>query len=313
MASAIQRYLLAPRTPNTAAGFIDDNFAVVDLRRTRRGFSLVSSAVTQLTPGVVAPGFDSLNIQDEQELAEIVLQTVEASGLSKKKRWSIALPEGVVRTLVITLESKPGSRQELTEVLAWKIERVIAVPSNELRISRQRLSPLAGQERYLIAVAKEAVISQYESLFFGIGWEAGLMLPRHLGEAQWLTWDRTPGDKMLVSANRSGFTALVVQRNEPALIRSYACDRESRPDEIHRFALYYKDRLDQTGGSGVNLTSLLVLGDIDLAEAQQAIGDALDSHPRALNASEFGFDLANEPIRFDHLAGVAGLATLAWQ
>ncbi len=312
MASAIQKYFRAAPAPNTAAGFIDDNFAVVDMRRGRRGFSLASSAVTQLPPGLVEPGFDSLNIRDESELAEIVEQTSGAAGLAKKKRWSVALPEGAARTLVINLESKPGSRRELDEVLAWKIERLIAASAPDLRISRQRISPSAGQERYLVTVAREDVLSQYESFFRAMGWNAGLILPRHLGEAQWLLWEQTPGDKMLVSVNRSGFTALIVRKGEPILIRNYVCEPDSRADEIHRFALYYKDRLADSV-SNAELTGLLVIGGIDPSEAGSAVSDALDITPHIFDPSEFGFSLANEPIGLDHLDGSAGLATIAWQ
>jgi len=91
--TALGRYFLAPSTPNVAAGFVDDNFAVVDVRRGRRGFSLASSAVTQLPEGLITPSFESLNIQDEGELAGIIAQTAEAAGLSNKKRWSVALPD----------------------------------------------------------------------------------------------------------------------------------------------------------------------------------------------------------------------------
>jgi hypothetical protein len=297
--------------PNTAAGFVDDNFAVVHLRRGRSGFALASSAVTQLPPGLVTPAFDQPNIQNPGELVEIVQHTAEAAGLSRKKQWSVALPDGAARTLVITLESKPESRSELNEVLSWKIERVVAIASSQLRISRQRISPAAGQERYLVTVAHNDVLSQYESVFSAAGWNTGLMLPRHLGEAQWLMWDNSPGDKMLVSANRSGFTSLVVRKGEPVLVRTYSCEPDSRADELHRFALYYNDKL--TGGTATDLTGMLVLGGIDPTDAQQAISDATNSEPRQLDPSEFGFDLAGEQIQFDHLAGAAGLASIAWQ
>jgi hypothetical protein len=313
MSSTLQKYLLSPPAPNTAAGFIDENFAVVDLRRSRHGFSLASSAVTQLPTGLVTPSFDSENIADPQELAEIVLQTAEAAGLSNKKRWAVALPEGAARTMVVALESKPGNRRELNEVISWKIERVITVPTSELRISRQRMSRVAGQERYLVTVAREDVISQYESVFYALGWNTGLLLPRHLGEAQWLVWDNEPGDKMLVSANRSGFTSVIMRNGEPMLVRPYACAPESRTDELHRFALYYRDRLAEQTGESVNLAGMLVLGGINPIEAQQAVSDAIDSEPRLLDPAEFGIDLTGEAIVFDHLAGAAGLATLTWQ
>jgi hypothetical protein len=245
-------------------------------------------------------------------LASIINQTAEAAGLSKKKRWSVALPEGAARTLVIALESKPSSKRELDEIITWKIERVIASEATELRVSRQRLTQVAGQERYLITVAREPVISEYEEVFESIGWQCGLILPRHIGEAQWLLWDPSPGDKMLVSGNKSGFTSVVVRDRQPILVRSHVCDPSTSSDELHRFALYYRDRILEAAGKPGDLTGLLVIGEIDPSEAGRAVRDALDVEPRPLDPAQFGFELQGEPIRFDQLAGPAGLASLAW-
>ena len=311
--STLRRILVAPPAPNIAAGFVDDNFAVVDLRRGRNGFSLASSAVTQLPLGLVTPSFDTLNVQDADELTQIIAQTAEAAGLLNKKRWSVALPDATARTHVVAIDSKPSSRRELNEMISWKIERVIAVPSKDLSISRQHLNPAAGQDRYLVTAAHNDVLAQYESVFAGMGWKAGLILPRHMGEAQWLMWDETPGDKLLVSANRSGFTSLIVRNGEPVLVRAFVCEPTSIADELHRFALYYRDRLVDGTGTPNTLSRMLVLGGIDLTEARNAVADALDSEPRVLDPGEFGMDLKGEPIRFDHLAGAAGLATIAWQ
>ena len=309
--SALQKYLLAPRAPSTAAGFIDDNFAVVELRRGRGAFSLASSAVTEMPVGLITPSFDEPNIQDPDELIEIIAQTAEAAGLANRKRWSVALPDAAARTLVVSLEETSYSSRELGEILGWKIERVIASPLSELRISRQRISPASQHACYLVTVANNSVVSQYESVFAGVGWNAGLMLPRHLGEAQWLMWDDSPGDKILVSGNRTGFTSVIVRNAAPVLVRNCICDRQSQADELHRFALYYRDRLNN--GGKAELTRMLTLNGIDPIEARRAVADATDSEPLSFDATEFGVNLSGEAISFDHLAGAAGLATLAWQ
>lgn len=313
MASAIQRYLLAPRVPHIAAGFVDNNFVVVDVRRTRRGFGISASAVSQLPEGLLTPSFDSTNIHDLQTLASIISQTAEAAGLANKKQWCVALPEGAARTIVVTLESKPSSRKELNEIMSWKVERLIGIPASELGISRQKLHQNDNQERYIVTVARQQILVEYEAAFHTLGWQAGMMLPRHMGEIQWLLLDKAEGDKMLVSANRSGFTAVVVSHGEPVLVRNYVCEPESRTDDLHRFALYYRERMSSPSGAVPHLESVLVLGNIDLAEAQNSISDALDNRPRLMDAAEFGLDLEEAPVWFDHLAGAAGLATLAWQ
>jgi hypothetical protein len=312
MASALQKYFFAPRVPNLAGGFIDDNFALVDLRRKRNGFAIASSAATKLPTGIVVPAFDQANIGQPEELIRIIRQTAEASGLSNRKRWSIALPEGAARTFVIPLESKPAGKRELDEILSWKIERVIAYPATELRASRQRLTPVEGKERYLVTVARENVIAEYEAIFEAIGWQVGLIVPRHLGEAQWLLWDQMPGDKMLVSGNRSGFTVVVMRNGDPVMIRVYECEADTQMDELHRSAVYYRDKVENAAGK-FELTGLLVIGGVDPFEAQKVLADALDHTPAVINPTQFGFDLTGEAIPFDQIAGAAGLATLAWQ
>ena len=118
---------------------------------------------------------------------------------------------------------------------------------------------------------------------------------------------------MLVSSNREGFTAVVVSEGEPVLVRNYVCEEDSKIDDLHRFALYYQERLSATSGTAPRLAGLLVLGDIDLHEAQTAVGDALDEKPHLYHPHEFGLYLDDEQAWFTHLAGAAGLASLAYQ
>jgi len=286
---------------------------VVDLRRRRNRFYPATSAVTGLPAGLITPGFDSQNIQDIDELAELAMQTVEAAGMISKKRWSVALPEGVARTLIVSLETKPSGRRELAEVLSWKIERAIAATPAGLRISRQRISSMGGQERYLLTVARDEVMQEYEAFFAKLGWKVGLLLPRHLGEAQWLGWDDMPGDKMLISANQTGFSSIIFRDGEPLLVRAHECDQQSVADELYRVALYYRDRIVGREQGATDLNRLLIIGEIDRADARRAVSEAIGSDPSLIDPADFGIELKGEPIVFDHLAAAAGLATLAWQ
>jgi hypothetical protein len=310
MSSLLKKQLITPRAPAHAASFVDGAFAVVSLVRARGDFSLGTSAVTPIPDDILAPSFEAPNILIEHELKAIILQTVEAAGLSNKKHWSVALPEGVARSTIVNLETKPGTSRELGEMIVWKVERVVGAPSSDLRVTRQRISPAGGDERYLVTVAFERVLDEYESLFNTLGWHTGILLPRHLGEAQWLLWDSSPGDKILISSNRSGFTTIISREGEPVLVRALACDAAARFDELYRLVVYYRDRI---AGETAGIGKALVLGDFDRDTARQAVGDAVGVEPSILDPVEFGFDLRGEPLRFDQLAAAAGLASLAWQ
>jgi hypothetical protein len=313
MASAVKRFLLSPRVPSNAAGFIEQDIVVVDLRRTRGALSLAGSAFTELPDGLVEPSFDGVNIHDPDTLAALFIQTAEAAGLKEKKRWSASLPEGVARTLLVTLESKPSGRRELDEVLLWKIERALGVSGSNLRLARQRLSPLKGQDRYLMTVTSEPVISEYELVFAKAGWNVGLLLPKHIGEADWLLADKTPGDKMLVSATPRGFIAIIVRRGEPVLVRAEECEPEAIADELYRIALFYRDRVPSAAHEEKTISHVLILGRMDRGQVIHSVTEALGKAPELVESDELGLDLKSEPVSFDHLAAVAGLAARAWQ
>ena len=99
--SAFGKFFLEPRMPHVGAGFVDDRFVVVDMLKRRGSLTMAASAYTVLPPDLICPGFDSPNIRNPGELAEIISQTAEGAGLANRKKWSVALPHGVARTVQI--------------------------------------------------------------------------------------------------------------------------------------------------------------------------------------------------------------------
>ena len=94
-----------------------------------------------------------------------------------------------------------------------------------------------------------AVLAEYEAVFERLGWDVGLVLPRHIGEAWWLMRSGNAGkpdasqDALLVSSHEEGFTAVISRAGEPVLVRGVACDAEDRLDELYRLLLFYRERL----------------------------------------------------------------------
>src|SRR4051812_16634595 len=211
--------LISPRFPPAALGLESSNATVVHLDRSRNGFSIRRAATITLPENLLHPSFDEQNISDATTLVGLLSEVALSAGLGKQRKWSVALPEAATRTAILTLESAPASRAELEEVLRWKHERAFGATESELRVSRERLTQDAqGRQRYLAVGMRLSVLDEYEAVFEAMGWRAGLILPRHQGEARWMTMPG--GDSLLISSHSEGFTALVLRDKQPAIVRS---------------------------------------------------------------------------------------------
>ena len=326
--------LVSPRYPSAAVGLSGEAVCAVQLDRRGGSFVVRSAAVLPLPEGLLRPGFDEINVEDPSALARSLAEVTSNAGLGRRKRWSVALPEASTRTSILTMETQPASRSEGDEMLRWKIERALGAPLDELRVSRERLRPdPQGRERHLVTAVRLAVLAEYEQVFASLGWHAGLVLPRHMGEAWWLMRDggreagAYPSDSLLVSAHPEGFTALILREGQPLYVRAVSCESEDRADELYRFLLFYRDRNAPPAVEGDELATppqaqgfspdrigrLLVAGTgVDAAQASAVVEETLATPPRAVRAEELRLTLPTHELEFAQIAAPAGLAALAW-
>jgi hypothetical protein len=308
--------LVRPRFPSAALGLESGNASVVYLERARRdGFSIRRAATATLPESLIHPSFDELNITDANALVLLLSEVALSAGLGKQRKWSVALPEATTRATILTLESAPASRSELEEVLRWKYERSFGAPPEELRVSRERLPPDSqGRQRYLASAIRVSILAEYEGVFDALGWRAGLILPRHQGEARWVMTNGAPGDALVISSHAEGFTALLWRDKQPLIARSVLCEAEDRDDELYRLLLFYRDRiLSSAAGAALPLNRLLVVGEgFDKAHVSEIVSETLEVSIRALGPVEVGLALPSNELNFDAIAAPAGLATLAW-
>jgi len=297
-----------PSYPNAALGIEADGISAVALSGGKGNYSIRQAASVELLPGVVVPSFTDANIQDNTAFANALNEVIESAGLLRQKRWSVALPSNTARTAIISLETEPANSKELGEVLDWKAEQNFGAPANELRIATNKISAdKDGRSRFFVTAVKLAVIDEYESHFESRGWKAGLILPRAVGEANWLM--TTPNvDSMLISETSDGFTAMLLRGQEPALVRSVTCTPAEVEDEIYRLVMFYNDRV---AGGGGTLDRLLVLShEMAPAKVQSIASDALGRDIRVLTSADVGLDIPSTNLNFSDIAAPAGLAAL---
>lgn len=312
--------LVRPRLPSAAIGLTGTTAALVSLDRRRDALVVKRAGLAPLPEGLIRPSFDDANVADFGELAGVLHSLAETTGLARRKRWSVALPEAATRTAILTLESASASRAETEEMLRWKIERTFGASEQELRVSRERLGTDAqGRARYLACAVRLAVLAEYEQVFAALGWRAGLLLPRHLGEEQWLLRSSHAGvDSLLVSSHAEGFTAALLRGSQPLLVRSITCEPEDRADELYRFLLFCRDRLrstapDAAAADASSIERMLVAGQgIEEAQAAQIVEETLHTRPRLLRAEDVKLALPSPELSFTQLAAPTGLASLAF-
>lgn len=308
--------LVQPWYPASAVGLEKGFASMVQLER-RRGnaYTLRRAATVDLPDEVISPSFDSQNISDPTSLAIALNDLAASAGLLKQKRWSVSLPESTTRTLVIIVESQAASNSELEEMLDWKMERGFNSPLDDLSISREKLpKDNQGRDRYIAVGIKHSVRDEYESIFGALGWRIGLLLPRHLGEAQWLMRNGSAGDGLLLSFSDQGFTAAVFRDQQPLILRTISCDRDECEDELYRLLLFYRDRRSAhpDEGGGVPLSRLLVVGEGFTKErASEIVNETLGASLRALDPDDIGLQLPAGRLDFDLIAAPAGLASLS--
>jgi len=306
--------LLKPRFPPCAVGIDSGGASVVQLEQAKGGFLLKRAASINLPPDLVRASFDESNVEDPAELARALSDLLAGAGLLKQRKWSVTLPETSTRAAVLALEGAPASRRELDEVLEWKIERSFGAPLSEMRVSREQLAPDSQrQSRYLVTAVRLSVLAEYEAVFAALGWQAGLILPRHAGEEQWLR-NGQQGDGLLLTAHAEGFTAVLTRKNQPITLRSVSCEADECDDELHRVLLFYRERSGSNGqGEGASVDRLLVVGDgLDKQRVVDIAYETLGVKLKPLNAADVGLVIPGGEVAFDTIAAPAGLARLAW-
>ncbi len=303
-----------PKFPNAALGIAKTGLSAVSLQGNgRRQYTIRQAATVDMAHGVVEPNFLDANILAPHEFASCLREVVEVAGLLNQKRWSIALPSNTARTAILALENVPASKKEAEEILDWKAEQSFGAPARELRIAMQKISPdKDGRARYFATAVKLSVIDEYESHFEAMGWKAGLILPRAVGEANWLMETPTGSDSLLISANNDGFTALLLRGAEPAVVRSVTCSTDEVEDEVYRLVMFYNDRFGGPAGNGL-LERLMVVGSNFVpARIQEIASEALGRTLRVLTPEEIGLGIPGGGLNFNEIAAPAGLAALGF-
>ena len=305
--------LTEPSFPKAAIGIEQKAVTALALHREGKGrYGIERAATIEVPVNLITPGFVERNIASAAEFRVILEDAVASAGLIKQRNWSVTLPSNTARSAILVLDSDTAGAN-LDEVLDWKAEQSFGVPAGEMRITRQKIADSAeGRPRWFATAIKLSVIDEYETIFEGLGWKAGLILPKAVGETRWLMGEKDAPDSMLISEQNDGFTAMLIRNNEPAVVRSVTCSPSEIDDEIYRLLMFYHDRF-ATDSTSV-LEKLLVIGKRFVpARIREISADALGQAVDTMRPEDIGLSLPDGAFTLDDVAAPAGLASYGYR
>lgn len=308
-------FLTQPNFPKAAIGLEKESVTALSLHREGRGvFGIKQAATVELSSNLLKPSFLEPNISNPKELAVLLEEAVTSAGLLGQKSWSISLPSNTARSAILTLENTASGKEESEEILDWKAEQSFGAPAAEMRITLHKIAPDRDKRpRYFASAVKLTVIDEYETIFENFGWKAGLVLPRAVSEAKWISNDSNRADSMLISSQSDGFSAILMRAGEPAVIRSVTCTVEERDDEIYRLLMFYNDRFAAESREKLLERILLVGKGLVPAKIREISSEALGRALQVLRPDEIGLNMPANALSFDEIAAPAGLAALGWR
>ncbi len=305
--------LINPSYPKTAIGIEQGSVTAVGLSKVgRRKFGIKQAATIAVRESVLRPSFSETNILNYDEMLVSLTEAISSAGLARQKRWSASLPNNTARSTILTLDTKPNSKQELSDVLNWKSERSFGTSVSEIRLSLQPLPPDSeGKPRYFASAVKLAVLDEYETLFESLGWNVGLILPRQVSESKWLIDTGIPADSLLISSQNDGLSAILIRNNQPNVVRTISCTKAEIDDEIFRLLMFYRDRFEADNQS--SLETILPIGEnLNAAKIKEIANEALGKTLKILLPEDIGLTLPVSNLKFGDIAAPAGLASFAW-
>jgi Tfp pilus assembly PilM family ATPase len=175
---------------------------------------------------------------------------------SRPRRTALIIPDVAAKVSLVRFEQVPARREDLDQLVRWQLRKSTPFPLDEACVTYSQASRTADGTEFLAAVARRAVVHEYEGVCEAVGAYAGLVDLATLSVLNlFVAADPPPSGDWLVVHMRPEYTTLAIMRDEHVIFyRNRAEDEEqSLHDLVHQTAMYYEDRLSGQGFARVLL------------------------------------------------------------
>lgn len=199
--------------PPGAACCLDGGLAAVVHRDSKGGLHCAAETLPENTFDVGPVGLQA--VQRPALATALAKLRGAAEGIG---RVAVILPTGWMRSFLIDVDRVPRKRDELHDVVRWRLRKLLPVPPADLRLSVVPVQVAEGRRALLCMAALERAVATIESSFRNIGIEPGLIstrlftvVPRDSGER---------GAMLVIQQEASFLSLLGLVSGQPFLLRT---------------------------------------------------------------------------------------------
>jgi Tfp pilus assembly PilM family ATPase len=233
----------------------------------RGGRPIVAAhALEPLPAGAVAPALVAPNMHDVGVVGQAVARVLGQLG-GRTARVALVVPDTVAKVSLLRLEKMPAKAADLREIVRWQVRKSAPFPVEQAVLSVSPGTPVAeGGREFVVALAREDVVRQYEQACAMAGAHAGIVDLATFGVLNSVVagGGASGGDWLLVHVAGTCITLAVIRDQHVIFFRHRSEESEGTfADLIHQTAMYYEDRLNGAGISRVWLAGMASMPDAD--------------------------------------------------
>ena len=196
--------------------------------------SLSASKTSPLPAGMVNETFASQNIKDSEGLASILRSSLKDATTLPIRRAGLSLPDGIFRVQTLEFDELPANNKDRDRLVRWRLEKGAAYDTANTLLRYQVLPRQDKGCSVIACVVKQEVISQYEDLLAGLGFEPWAVVPSSFNAlnfyAPYLAAQNIPGYALAWIADGS-YTTIIMERGGPRFYR-YKEIKAGAPEDV---------------------------------------------------------------------------------
>ena len=201
------------------------------IRVSKKDGSIRGGFVLPLRDRPLSPSFDRPNVADPAALGEVIAQGMENLRLSSGSA-ALLVPEPSARVFVLSVDSFPRSGKERETFIRWRIGKQMPLIPDDARID-YAVTPGRGARKIIVAMARQTVVREYESLFEKAGLKPVLVTIPSLALIN-LVGQAGPSNGILLNLEGETLTLLAVMDSGWALYRQKGVGGSGGPEADER-------------------------------------------------------------------------------